>query len=402
MPPETDGVGSTGGAIAATTIEPFADLFAEAARQLTICNSCRYCEGYCAVFPALERRNVLSSGDITQLANLCHDCRACLHACMYSPPHEFAINPPKILSEIRSRTWDHGPTPAAWPDEAMAPASGRRQAWLRTSVLGAFAGVLALMVVLAAATEGLSALWAPHRSAASPYDVISYPALLIVMAIPFVWSAVGLGRAGLRYWRGVRGPLTDLWHGPAWRGALVEAAEMRYMKGGGADCTYPTEAPSPGRRYLHGAVAYGFLLCLLSTVSAGVLQDILGSDPPYPPLSVPVVSGTLGGIGLVVGSIGLMVMKKRSDPVATADEMKARDYNLLVALTLLGATGLGTLFLRDTAAFGPVLVIHLAAVAVCFAVAPYTKFNHVLHRLLALVLDNLERFEARPAAGSPK
>ena len=30
--------------------------FAEADRQLTICNACRYCEGYCAVFPALERQ----------------------------------------------------------------------------------------------------------------------------------------------------------------------------------------------------------------------------------------------------------------------------------------------------------------------------------------------------------
>ena len=33
-----------------------------AARQLTICNSCRYCEGLCAVFPALERRTVFADG----------------------------------------------------------------------------------------------------------------------------------------------------------------------------------------------------------------------------------------------------------------------------------------------------------------------------------------------------
>ena len=26
---------------------------AEAARQVEICNACRYCEGYCAVFPAM-------------------------------------------------------------------------------------------------------------------------------------------------------------------------------------------------------------------------------------------------------------------------------------------------------------------------------------------------------------
>ena len=68
---------------------PFAWLFTEAERQLTICNACRYCEGYCAVFPALERRRELTEGDIAHLADLCHDCRACYTACMYAPPHEF-------------------------------------------------------------------------------------------------------------------------------------------------------------------------------------------------------------------------------------------------------------------------------------------------------------------------
>ena len=52
------------------------DLLVEGKRQLDICNSCRYCEGYCAVFPALERRIDLTKADMVQLANLCHDCRA--------------------------------------------------------------------------------------------------------------------------------------------------------------------------------------------------------------------------------------------------------------------------------------------------------------------------------------
>src|SRR3984885_4581055 len=81
------------------------DLFAEAERQLNICNSCRYCEGYCAVFPALERRTVLETGDITQLASLCHDCRACFQACMYAPPHEFAVDPPAILTAVRQASY---------------------------------------------------------------------------------------------------------------------------------------------------------------------------------------------------------------------------------------------------------------------------------------------------------
>jgi citrate/tricarballylate utilization protein len=46
--------------------------------------------------------------------------------------------------------------------------------------------------------------------------------------------------------------------------------------------------------------------------------------------------------------------------------------------------------LRDTAAFGPVLAIHLAVVVACFAIAPYTKFMHVIYRFLALVHDSAE------------
>ena len=111
------------------------DLFAEAERQLNICNSCRYCEGYCAVFPALERRTVLETGDITQLASLCHDCRACFQACMYAPPHEFAVDPPTILTAVRQASYRHYlPSPGwlrpgwlrpAWRDAGGAPGQRR-------------------------------------------------------------------------------------------------------------------------------------------------------------------------------------------------------------------------------------------------------------------------------------
>jgi citrate/tricarballylate utilization protein len=57
----------------------------EAARQLQICNACRYCEGFCAVFPAMTRRLEFGAADVHYLANLCHGCGACLHACQYAP-----------------------------------------------------------------------------------------------------------------------------------------------------------------------------------------------------------------------------------------------------------------------------------------------------------------------------
>ena len=46
-------------------------------RQMQICNACRYCEGFCAVFPAMTRRLEFGKADVNFLANLCHNCGAC-------------------------------------------------------------------------------------------------------------------------------------------------------------------------------------------------------------------------------------------------------------------------------------------------------------------------------------
>ena len=83
----------------------------QARRFVEICNACRYCEGYCAVFPAIELRRQFTSGDLSYLANLCHDCRGCYYSCQYAPPHEFALNLPRVLAELRLETYER----YAWP-----------------------------------------------------------------------------------------------------------------------------------------------------------------------------------------------------------------------------------------------------------------------------------------------
>ena len=77
----------------------------EVARQLQICNACRYCEGFCAVFPAMTRRLNFAKADVNYLANLCHHCGACYHACQYAPPHEFAVNVPQAMARVRVQTY---------------------------------------------------------------------------------------------------------------------------------------------------------------------------------------------------------------------------------------------------------------------------------------------------------
>ena len=83
----------------------------EVSRLMTVCNSCRYCEGLCAVFPAMIMRRNFPDGDLNYLANLCHGCGACFYDCQFSPPHEFNVNVPKVMAQARGESYQA----YAWP-----------------------------------------------------------------------------------------------------------------------------------------------------------------------------------------------------------------------------------------------------------------------------------------------
>lgn len=356
-------------------------LLTEATRQLSICNACRYCEGLCAVFPALERRVELGPADVSQLANLCHDCRACYDACMYSPPHLFDIDLPKALSAVRVTDYQRHVWPARVP-RVLCGWSG--------VALGATASA-ALVLILAVIHAGWGGLIRSSGTAASPYELVPYPVLVALMLAAAVYAVVIMLLAARSYWRSTN-PAPTRVTARAVMQAVWYAATLRYLRGGGVECYYPEDdKPSAGRRHLHAMVAYGFGLCLMSTITAGAEQDLAGIEPPYPWLSVPVLAGVIGGIALVVGCLGLLALKARSSQVTSFAQMTIKDYGLLIALALLALSGLAVLLTRDTAAYGIILLVHLAALVEAFAMAPYSKFVHIVFRFAALVKDNLER-----------
>jgi citrate/tricarballylate utilization protein len=357
---------------------PLDELVAEAQRQLNVCNSCRYCEGYCPVWPALELRTELTTGDVTHLANLCHDCRDCFTACMYTAPHEFDLNPPQVFAQVRERTYrDY-----VWPQ--------RTPSWLggRLGLVVWFLAVTGLLTALSAITTGAEVFAGP--STGSPYELVPHLLLVAIVTAPSLFTVVVLGLAAVRYWHDTHGGLRDLGRMRIWGTAIYEAAQLRHLRGGGEQCAYPDDLPSPARRRYHLGVSYGFGLCLVSTGSAGFMQQILRIEPPYTYLSVPVITGTIGGLGMIGGCLGLMVLKSRSDRALGTESMRRADYGFLWALLILAASGILTLLFRTTALFGPVLVMHLAAVIVAFAVAPYTKFVHWIYRLLAIYKSHLD------------
>ena len=64
----------------------------------------------------MTRRLEFGVADVHYLANLCHNCGACLHACQYAPPHEFAVNVPRAMAQVRVKTYEE----FAWPSVAAA------------------------------------------------------------------------------------------------------------------------------------------------------------------------------------------------------------------------------------------------------------------------------------------
>lgn len=353
------------------------ELFEEAKRQLTICNACRFCEGYCAVWPALERRRELDNRDVVQLANLCHDCGECLSACMYADPHPFGVDPPEIFAQLRRTSYQAG-RPAVMP-------SSRPILISMTLVLAMV--VLTGIVVL---SHGWSALATVHSS---PYSVMRYWLFLAAIGVPFLWGGAWTLRECWAYWSGRQERLRSAGARRASRAALQalgDAGRLRNLHGGGAACA-EDESVTLGawRRVSHHCVAYGFGLCVLSTVAAAVEQDLLGIEPPYPIISVPVLAGTVGGIGIMVGCIGLSLVRRAAGTSEGGDASRVAMFT--AALGALAATGLLVEVLRDTDAYGALLVLHLAVVATSFALAPFSRFVHGFFRLLALMQDHLEQ-----------
>ncbi len=344
-----------------------ADLIQEARRQAEICNACRYCEGYCAVFPALHANRVFSDGDITQLANLCHNCRGCYYACQYTAPHEFDLNLPKALAEVRQASWEE----YAWPRPIA-------RAFQRSGVAIALATVLGFALIFAA----IRAL--PEPDGEGFYAVMSHSAMVAIFAPAFLLPLLSIWVSTRRYWAATgSGRLT--WG--ALRAAFASAAQMKNLSGGHGDgCNFEDEDKfSHARRHAHHAVMYGFLLCFLSTCSGTVLHYVFDQPAPYTLWSLPKLLGVPGGLLMVIGTIGLAALKLRAERHLGEAKAWGGEMAFILLLFLVAATGLLLYALGATALMPLMLAFHLGAVLSFFLLMPFTKMAHAPYRLTALV-----------------
>ena len=350
---------------------------AEVDRVLQICNACRYCEGFCAVFPAMTRRLDFNHADIHYLANLCHNCGACLHACQYAEPHEFKVNVPRAMAQVRAKTY----ADYAWP-----PALGKLYERNGLTVALALAVGLALFLVLALMRHGT--LW--HAPMAGNFYAVFPHNLMVALFAPiFLFACLALSLGVARFWRDVApGAASAVAAGETLKNVL----QLTYLDGGhGQGCNEEDDAFTLWRKRFHHGTFYGFMLCFAATSVATVYHYGFGWKAPYSYASLPVLLGTLGGLGLLVGPLGLAWLNIKRHPAHGDPAQKAMDHGLIALLFFTSATGLALLAWRDTGAMALLLAVHLGFVMAFFLTMPYGKFAHGIFRAAALLKWAIER-----------
>lgn len=344
-------------------------LIQEARRQIEICNACRYCEGFCSVFPAMTRQKAFADGDITQLANLCHNCRGCEYSCQYTAPHEFAVNLPRALAEVRQDSWET----LVWPQPL---AKAFHVSGVRIASLLVLATALLFWAVAALQPEAGEGFYA--HMAHNTMVAIFAPAFVL----PLVAVAIGLRR----YWRMVGGRPVTLAHLAQ---AFRDAANLRNLGGGqGQGCNFEEgDRYSDRRRWYHQAVMYGFLLCFASTTSGTILHYVFGMPAPYGLLSVPKLLGVPGGVLMGIGSAGLVWLKLKADPALGAVRVWGGEMAFVLLLASVAVTGLALYAAAGTSAAAGLLAIHLGTVLTLFLLLPFSKMVHGFFRLAALTAE---------------
>ena len=355
---------------------------------MTVCNSCRYCEGLCAVFPAMEMRRAFSDGDLNYLANLCHACGACYVDCQFSPPHEFNVNVPRTLAVARAESY----AAYAWP-RALSGAFARNG--LVISIVAALSMAAFILGFVALNDRGV--LFGVQTGPGAFYRLMPHNAMAALFAAAFLYAILALAMGVRAFWRDISPPIG----GRAGAGSIVQAirdaGELRYLHGGGVGCYNDDDKPTDRRKNFHHLTFYGFLLCFAATSVATLYHYLLAREAPYPWWDLPVVLGTLGGIGLIVGPVGLFLAKTQRDPALLDEARYGMDVGFIAMLFLTGLSGMALLLLRETAAMGLLLALHLGAVFALFITMPYGKFVHGIYRFAALVRYAQER---RSEAGS--
>ena len=329
----------------------------------------------------MTRRLEFGKADIHYLANLCHNCGACLHACQYAPPHEFAINVPKSMATVRGQTY----ADYAWP-KALGGL------YKRNGLTVSMALAVSLSLFLMLAIESNGSLWSgPVQNGF--YAIFPHNLMVSMFAPIFLWAVLALTLGVIKFWREVTpatsgAPLSS----PAAAEAAHDALRLKYLGGGhGEGCNNEDDAFTLARKRAHHLTFYGFMLCFAATSVATIYHYLLDWPAPYDFTSLPKLLGTVGGISLTLGTLWLWRLNLARDPNHGDAQQRPMDRGFIALLFFISVTGLALMLSKNTAAMPILLAVHLGMVMALFLTLPYGKFAHGIFRTAALLRFAVEK-----------
>ena len=172
------------------------------------------------------------------------------------------------------------------------------------------------------------------------------------------------------------------------------------------------EAQAP-RRLAHLTVFYGFMALYVVTIWAVIdiyAMPLIGVESLYPfDLIHPMkILANVGGVLLIFGCVKALLARRGTEPGSSAST--SFDWIFLWALLGVGITGFAAEILRFTvdaqaessltAVAYSVYFVHLVLIFQLLVYLPYSKFAHVLYRVVAMVYAE-HTGRHRPAIAAP-
>lgn len=353
----------------------------EVGRQMQVCNACRYCESFCATFSAMTRRLTFGDADIHYLANLCHNCGACLHACQYAPPHDFGINVPRAMARVRLETY----TRYAWP-AAFGKLYAANGLWIALCLAFGVSVFLCLTLLRNGTLIG-------PVVENNFYNIFPHGLLVNLFLPVFVFVVISLGLGVYRFWRditpatGKQAPNVEATSNAVW-----DTLRLKNLDGGhGEGCHNEDDKWTDARRKAHHLTFYGFMLCFLATSVATLYHYVFGWIAPYDFISLPKLFGVTGGVFLGIGTTWLAWLHLRRNADHGDKAQRPMDLGFIALLWLTAWSGLLLLLVKASPYLPVVLATHLGIVMALFLTLPYGKFAHGIFRSAALLRHHVEK-----------
>ena len=345
------------------------ELEAEGTGHVSRCYQCATCTSVCELstseFAFPRKQMILAQwGQVDRLAGdpavwLCHGCADCSERC----PRD--VRPADVLQGIRRAVIRS----LAFPRAAGAAVAKARTTWpLLLAVPWLF------WIVLLGATGNLRIPEGPIV-----YEKMVSHGMLYAVYFPVAgWVTLAAFVGGSKLWK-------RLGQAQPRRGSFLSGLGS-VLADVALDRSFGSCSSEPSRRTGHLLLFWGFVGAAVTSGLLVVGIYIQGMELPIPLLHPYKILGNLSALALVVGGVQLVVQRYGAGKRAMSSN--AFDHFFLWVVAAVIATGViieaGRYFLPPVAAYG-LYTVHLGVVLTLFLTFPYSKFAHMLYRVLALV-----------------